>query len=61
MTQESEEETEVEEEQDCADSLSNLHSEAEHEIPTSPASSSVQDTVPSEFWFRKAGQNVAIF
>ena len=49
MTQESEEETEVEEEQDCADSLSNLHSEAEHEIPISPASSSVQDTVPSEF------------
>lgn len=40
---------EVEEEQDYADSVSNLHSEsdAENEIPASPASSSVQDTVPS--------------
>lgn len=57
------EEMEVEEEQNCAASLSNLHSEsdAENEIPTSPASPSIQDTVPTEFRFRKAGQNVAIF
>ena len=57
------EEIEVEEEQDCVVSLSNLHSEsdAENETPTSPASPSVQDTVPTEFRFRKAGQNVAIF